>query len=636
MIRLLMSLLLLLFFGTGYAKEYSVDDFIKFPKYRTIKISPDGRHIAANYQDGSRVNLVIIELGSNKIRGTYEFTENRQIRNFYWANPERLLMEVTEVKGNLDKRAKPSMLYAGNVDGRKRKWLVSQGDSRGANHYGYGGIVDLLKDEPNHIIVALFKRGGVKLQKVDIRNGRMKYIGGPNEEVHFVALDRNHEPRFAGRMEEDGTQSLLIRHGDGADWRPFRLEGPTERPSVSPLGFSKDNRYYYFLSNHEVPQLALYSYEMETGEIRQIYHNRRVDIMGGVFSSDNELLGVSLVPDTPAIYWVNKAHPETRLIRNLMASFPGAVVRMTSYTRDRKKAILHVYSDTNPGMFYLFDVEKNKASYLTEAYPWLKEEDMAVMEPIEVTARDGMQLYGYLTRPKGAEKNLPLIVNPHGGPHGPRDVWGFNPEVQFLASRGYAVLQINFRGSGGYGVDYERAGYKKWGTDMQNDLTDSVHWLIEQGIVDRDRICIYGGSYGGYAALMSVVREPDLYKCAIGYVGVYDLPLMKKAGDIPKSRGGRIYLERVLPDTVEEQRAQSPAYNADRIKAAVFLAHGERDQRVPMAQGRSMRKALDKAGKPYLWMQRDEGHGYFQQKNRHDFYSRMEAFFAEHLQGEKD
>lgn len=630
----LLLLVLLLVQTAAWSKNYSVDDFIQFPKYRTIKISPDGKHIAANFQEGSQVKLVIIQLGSNKIRGTYEFGDNRQIRNFYWANPKRILMEVTEVKGNLDKRAKPSMLFAGDVNGKKRKWLVSQGDSKGSNHYGYGGIQDMLPDDPNHVIVALFKSDGLKLQKVDVRTGRMKYIGGPNEEVHAIALDRNHEPRFALRGEEDGSQTLLIRYGKKNDWRPFHLKGETKRPSASPLGFSRDNNTFYFLSNHEFPEMSLYAFDMQAKKLKLLYHNKRVDLLAGIYSRDKDLLGVVLMPDTPAVFWIDRQHPETVLRRNLLASFPGSAVTLTSYTRDGEKAVLHVRSDTNPGMFYMFDLKDNKASFLAEAYPWLEEKDMAVMEPIEVTARDGLKLYGYLTRPKGQDKHLPLIINPHGGPHGPRDMWGFNPEVQFLANRGYAVLQINYRGSGGYGVDFERAGYKKWGTDMQNDLTDAVHWAIDQGIADRDRICIYGGSYGGYAALMSVVREPDLYKCTIGYVGVYDLLVMQKAGDIPKSRSGKIFLKRVLPDTVEEQKAQSPAYNAEKIKAAIFIAHGERDQRVPMAQGIAMRKALDKVGKPYIWMQRDEGHGYFQQQNRHDFYSQMESFFAEHLKGD--
>jgi len=634
MLRGLFLLCIVLASSGVWAKTYSVDDFIRFPKYRTIKISPDGRHIAANFQEGSQVKLVIIEMGSNKVRGTYEFGDNRQIGNFYWANPRRVLMEVTEVKGNLDKRAKPSMLFAGNVDGKKRKWLVSQGDSKGVNHFGYGGIIDLLEDEPNHIIIALYKQGGVKLQKLDIRNGRMKYIGGPNEEVHFVALDRDHKPRFALRGEEDGSLTLLMRHGDGNDWRPFHLEGETERPRAEPLGFSRDNRLFYFLSNHEFPEMSLYRLSMDTHQLELLYHNKRVDILGGIYSREGDLLGVSLMPDTPAVFWVDRKHPETVMRRNLLASFPGSAVSLTSYTRDSGQAVLRVASDTNPGVFYLFDMQENKAQFLAEAFPWLDEKDMAVMEPVRLEARDGLELHGYLTRPKGKEKNLPLVVNPHGGPHGPRDMWGFNPEVQFLANRGYAVLQVNFRGSGGYGVDFERAGYKRWGTDMQNDLTDAVRWAIEQGIADPERICIYGGSYGGYAALMSPIREPDLYKCAIGYVGVYDLPLMKKAGDIPKSRSGRIFLDRVLPDTLEEQKSQSPAYNVERLKAALFIAHGERDQRVPMAQGLSLKKALDAAGKPYIWMQRDEGHGYFQQKNRHDFYSQMEAFFAEHLKGE--
>ena len=256
------------------------------------------------------------------------------------------------------------------------------------------------------------------------------------------------------------------------------------------------------------------------------------------------------------------------------------------------------------------------------------------MKPVEVRTRDGKTLHGYLTLPKNSSgKNLPLIVNPHGGPHGVRDDWGFNPEVQLFANRGYAVLQMNFRGSGGYGNAFIRDGYRNWGTSMQDDLTDSVAWAVREGYVDKDRVCIYGASYGGYAALMSVVREPDLYQCTVGYVGVYSLPMMFAKGDIPNSRGGRNFQNDVLPQGNSAMQAYSPAYNVEKIKVPIMLVHGAKDQRVPIEQMNFLVKQLDAAGKQPedIVVEDKEGHGFRDVKNNVNLYTRMLAFFDKHI-----
>jgi dipeptidyl aminopeptidase/acylaminoacyl peptidase len=281
----------------------------------------------------------------------------------------------------------------------------------------------------------------------------------------------------------------------------------------------------------------------------------------------------------------------------------------------------------------MLDLKKNKLRPLVNTRGWIKASEMAEMRPIKVTARDGVELHGYLTLPKGKDpKNLPLVVNPHGGPHGPRDSWGFNPEIQLMANRGYAVLQINFRGSGGYGIDFQKSGHMKWGREMQDDVTDATLWAVEQGYADKNRLCLYGGSYGGYATLQGLVREPDLYKCGIGYVGVYDLKKMRTCGDIvSRGGGGKDFLNRVIGKDDDELEANSPAYNTDKIKAKVFLAHGEDDVRVPMCQLNSLVDSLEKSGVEHEVMTRDEGHGYHDPQNKIDFYTRLLSFLDENI-----
>src|SRR5690606_20184683 len=283
--------------------------------------------------------------------------------------------------------------------------------------------------------------------------------------------------------------------------------------------------------------------------------------------------------------------------------------------------------------YYLFDRESGRARFLLAAMEWIKPELMAETQPFSFKARDGQTVHGYLTLPRNASGPLPLIMHPHGGPHGPRDMWGFNPEVQFLANRGYAVLQVNFRGSGGYGNAFERAGYRNWGTVMIDDMTDAVDWAIAHGFADKDRICTYGASYGGYAALQSVVRNPEKYRCTIGYVGVYSLPLMFKDGDIPDSETGRNYLNRVLPETLAEQQRQSPAFNVDRIRIPVMLVQGGKDQRVPISQYEALKEALEKAGRPpeVTIVEDKEGHGFYDFDNQVELYTAMEAFLDKHI-----
>jgi dipeptidyl aminopeptidase/acylaminoacyl peptidase len=256
---------------------------------------------------------------------------------------------------------------------------------------------------------------------------------------------------------------------------------------------------------------------------------------------------------------------------------------------------------------------------------------MRPKEAIALKARDGLELHGYVTRPAGDGPH-PLVVLPHGGPHGVRDSWEYDPEVQLLAIRGYAVLQVNFRGSGGYGTDFETAGYGEWGAKMQDDLTDATRWAIEQKIAPADRICIYGASYGGYAALMGAAREPDLYRCAIGYAGVYDLPLMWESGDTPDSNFGRAYLERVIGSDTATLRARSPVYNAQSIKAPVLLIHGKEDGRVDYQHAKRMRAALEEHQKKVEWLALGgEGHGIYDEDSRREVYERILQFLDANL-----
>ena len=274
-----------------------------------------------------------------------------------------------------------------------------------------------------------------------------------------------------------------------------------------------------------------------------------------------------------------------------------------------------------------------KADYLVSKRSWIDPDLMGGRRPIVVPARDGTQLHGFLTLPKGAAgKNLPLVVNPHGGPFGIRDDWEWDLDPQLLASRGYAVLQINYRGSAGYGRRFRNAGKALWDSVMIDDISDAARWTVTQGYADPKRLCIYGGSYGGYAALASAEREPDLYRCTIGYAGVYDLPLFKRDSDISDTTSGRNYIDEFVGATPERLAEASPVNHVDKLKAAVLIVHGTQDKRAPFTQAKSLRKALEDRQYPFEWMEvAGEGHGFYAPENRKAFYEKLIGFLDQHI-----
>jgi dipeptidyl aminopeptidase/acylaminoacyl peptidase len=285
---------------------------------------------------------------------------------------------------------------------------------------------------------------------------------------------------------------------------------------------------------------------------------------------------------------------------------------------------------------YLYDRDTGKARYLMHNRRWLDAKDMGTIKSVNFTTRDGLKVYGYLTLPKGSDgKNLPMIVNVHGGPMGPRDNWGFSTENQMFANRGYAVLQINYRGSGGFGKAFEEKAYGQWAQGIMNDIIDGTRWAISQGYADKDRICIYGGSFGGYASLMAPAREPGLFKCALGYVGLYDSQIQFTKSDTSKSEDGLRYLNRAFGKTRAEQDAMSPINHVDKIRIPVMLVAGARDARCPPEHTEAMAKALTQAGNPPVdvIIASGEGHGFYKEENNLNFYSKALDFFAKNIGG---
>jgi dipeptidyl aminopeptidase/acylaminoacyl peptidase len=388
--------------------------------------------------------------------------------------------------------------------------------------------------------------------------------------------------------------------------------------------------------------LTSHFYNPATGKKKLLYANPKVDIRGVIESFDRKsLVGVKIEPGKPQIIALDTKAPRIQLLAGLRQALTGVQVNITSWTKDGTEAIVRTWSDTQPPIYYLYTAKpKPNLGILFQETPWIKSDDLSAMKPIHFKSRDGLTIHGYLVLPRGKKaKNLPMVVYVHGGPYGIRTNWGYNPTSfdsvaeQILANHGYAVLSLNYRGSGGYGLKFLTAGFRHWGDTMQNDLADGVNWAVKQGYADRDRVCILGASYGGYAALMNSERFPDQYKCAVGYDGCYDLQVHRsRTTDTARSAGGRLYLETVLGHNAKQLRAFSPADSADKLKIPVFLLHGGRDERCPVKGYDEMKAAIQKHGTPLKTLyESNEGHGFYKLDHREKAWKEMLAFIGKYI-----
>ena len=626
-------------------------EFFEHHKIVNMKLSPDGRHVALTFEKGSEVGLAVMAIDDEKITASFEFGDNQHVLGFWWGSDKRVVMAVGKVTGNLDNTGRPQQLYAANLDGRQRLEIFN------STTQGPFAVLHPLPDDERHILITRRYADGrsePKPNRLNIFNGKTRSASGlpADNDIVEVMADNDGRVRIAGALRmgdslDDRELRLYVRH-DG-EWKQVNLPSKRSSASVNFVAFSPDNNQAYFMSNHDQAsndRMGLFRYDFNLESIELLYRHDEFDIGGLVYGPKREVLG-AITRFGPANYHffddeISQHQQGAGQLVGLIKAFPNDDLHITSTDRDGRHSIVHVSGDRSPGSFYLLNTESMELRFLAAALPDLPTDRLVPMKPVMIEARDGLKLDALLTLPEGKDKNLPLVVNVHGGPFDIADRWSYNAEAQFMAHHGYATLQVNFRGSGGRGEDFVQAGWREWGGRMQDDVTDATRWAIEQGIADENRICIYGGSYGGYASLMGVIREPDLYQCAVGYVGVYDLPWFRggDGNDFSQStsygREGRANFERFMSSTVGDDedrlKAASPVHNVDKIKAELYLVHGGSDVRVVIGHFERLRKALDNIGKGYKWMVKDkEGHGFYDIDNRVELYDSMLEFFNQHI-----
>ena len=608
--------------------RYPLKDFFRNPERGYFRLSEDGKTLGFMQPastDGSpaRMNIFVQPLdGSALVGEPRKLTSEtaRDISNFFWKGPDVVLYQK-DFGGDEN-------FHVLAVDARTGKVTdLTPYDNVRAS------IIDDLEDDPDHVLVTHNQRDPqvFDVYRVNVRSGAAELVA--RNPGNIVGWQTDHAGKLRAAVASDGLNTtLLYRDDEAAEFRP--LITTDYRTSVHPAFFTFDDKKLYAQSNRGRDKLALVVIDPARPDVEEeIYAPQEVDLDAAAYSRKRRVLTLAVYQTDKPQYKFFDAQTET-LFKKLTAKLPGYDLALQGSNRDENKFIVAAYNDRTPGSRYLYDAASDTLSKLADLNPSLPESGMARVQPISYQSRDGLTIHGYLTLPAGRDpKNLACIVNPHGGPWA-RDGWGYNPEVQFLANRGFCVLQMNFRGSTGYGRRFWEAGFGQWGLKMQDDISDGVAWLVKQGIADPKRVGIYGASYGGYATLAGVAFTPDLYAAAVDYVGVSNLFTFMQTIP-PYWKPMLAKMQDMVGDPVRDKdrlAATSPALHADRIKTPLFVAQGAKDPRVNKDESDQMVKALKARGVNVEYMVKDnEGHGFHNDENKFEFYEAMEQFLVTHL-----
>ena len=596
-------------------------DFFRNAESRGYQISPDAEYLSYMKPVNTRMNVFIQKIGEENITQV-TFATERDIAGYFWKGNNRIIY-VQDSKADENFR-----LFAVDKDGKNQKDLTPFEKVR-------AGIVDDLVDNPDEMLIQMNKENPqvFDVYRINVNTGEMKTVAQNPGNITGWQTDHDGKLRIATTTDGVNT-SVLYRDSEEQEFKP--LITTTFKETFAPLFFTFDNKNLYVSSNIGRDKSAIVEYNIANkSEIKTLYENPEYDVNGLSYSRKRKVIEFANY-----IGWKQEYHffdKEAQEIYNdLTSKLTGKQLAVTGINKNEDKLLVRTYSDKSLGAYYFYDVKTKELKKLTDVSPWLNEDYMADQKPISYKSRDGLTINGYLTLPKDVDpKNLPVVVNPHGGPWY-RDAWGFNPEVQFLANRGYAVLQMNFRGSTGYGREFWEKSFKQWGKTMQDDISDGVKWLIDQGIADPKRVAIYGGSYGGYATLAGLTFTPELYACGVDYVGVSNLFTFQNSIP-PYWEPFKEMLYEMVGHPKKDSlllRDASPVFHVDNIKAPLLIAQGLNDPRVNKAESDQMVEALKKKGIDVPYMVKDnEGHGFRNEENRFDFYGAMEQFFFKHLGG---
>ena len=603
-----------------------LEDFFRNSERTGYQLSPDARHISYLAPWHDRLNLFVRPIDrpdAEAVRLTAE-TE-RSLAGYMWADNERLIFSK-DTAGDENYQ-----LYGVRPDGSDLRAYTAFEGVR-------SGIIDDLEEQPDFILICMNRRNPEVFDpyRLNLATGELTLLAENPGNYQGWMTDHDGKRRAAVAIVDGVNTQLLYRDTEEEPFRPVLTTN--FKDVVSFMEFTPDNREVYAATNLGRDKTVLVRMNPATcEELEVLYEDDRYDVESISYSRKRKkLLSVYCTGHKePVRHYFDEE--ERQLRKRIGEHFPGRRFGMADSDKAEEHYLVYVGGDRTRGAYWLYDATTDQATHMADLAPWLDEAEMNEMLPVDYTTRDGLHIEAYLTLPDGLKldeaRNLPVVVNPHGGPWA-RDTWGFSSEVQFLANRGYAVFQMNYRGSTGYGRRFLEASYKQWGLRMQDDITDGVKWLIGQGIADPARIAIYGGSYGGYATLAGLCFTPELYACGIDYVGVSNLfTFMQTIPPYWRPMLEMMYEQVGNPETDREQlAATSPALHAENIRVPLLIAQGANDPRVNKAESDQMVEALRQRGITVEYMVKDnEGHGFHNQENRFDFYRAVEKFLQAHL-----
>jgi acetyl esterase/lipase len=627
--------------------------FTSLPRFTGASLSPKGTTLAATSLEQGRSSLHLVNLATRKVATVRPGGES-MIGAVHWVNEERLVAELVVQDGELAAPQGTGEIYAVNADGTGGERIFGyragrKGDEgsrtkRAERLLAGGFVISRVEHDDRKMLIAVFDFGDpddhlVRVYQLDVYSGAAVYVTqGPVPNLRYLA-DEAGEARLAVTITKGARRRAFFRDADQG-WLELGNR-PGFGPFPAPVAVHAKDRVVE-LVEPVAGGFGIFAVSVATGERRLLAKTATAeptaDFLRGaghglLRDRSGRLLAVESDPDLPVTDCLDAALPLCQVLAGLEESLPGQHLWPVSMTDDGRLAVVEVFSDRSPKHWLLVDVAKRSAEPLLESRPWIKPEEMAETAAFHIAASDGLRIHGFLTSPRAAPDAAPppLVVLPHGGPHGPRDFWGFNPEVQLLAREGFAVLQVNFRGSGGYGDAYQERGYGHWGDRIMQDVIDATRWTLKKGKADPGRVCIYGGSFGGYTALQAPIVAPGLFRCAVGFAGVYDLTIMTRRGDISWSSLSRGVVQTYLGGDEVSQKAASPLYNAEKLDLPILLIHGEKDVRVPIVHAERLRETLTKLGRPPGWLvEPNEGHGFYDEGARERMYRRLVDFLKEH------
>lgn len=611
---------------------------------QSFKVSPDGRYLSARFRIDNDWALAFFDASNMKMLNAVRLAPGNHVGEYHWVNSERVVMKLMQSEV-WDRNPKYyGELMGVNIDGSKRELLF--GYRAGEQQIGslikkregmraWAEFIEPKADAEGDILISATPMSDSearipKLLAMNVYTGKVKNRGTVPATNATVLAGANGRGKVAVGMNAKFEKEVYLRDNpESTEWH--KLADARFGNYFVPLAMSADDKKIIVLDNLQ-DKAGIHEFDLATKKYTELYTDEKVDVDNVLFSTDGRTVyGMRVDDGRPSYMLLPDAGAEGALFKELLGVFPGAEVQITSQTQDGKKQVIYTASDINPGTYYLFDADKGKLQKLADVNADVMQLPMAEMEPISFKARDGYTLHGYLTKAPSVSAQKPLVVLVHGGPIA-RDYWGFDNEVQLLALSGYNVLQVNYRGSSGYGMAHQHAGALQWGGLIQQDIIDGTLWAMEQGYGRKGNTCIVGASFGGYSAMMAPSLAKDLYSCAVGTVGVYDLNLMFAEGDVQQKHYGKAYLTQQLGTDAKQRAAFSPVNHVADLPDAVLLMHGKKDERAPIEHAHALKAAMDKAGKKYQWVEfDDEGHGFYDESNQRLYLQNLQQFLGAHL-----